>query len=513
LKGYEAFADAIERLELLPVFGNPGSTELSSLKNIDDYILTHFDGIAVGMADGLTQFSSKPQLVNLHTILGLGNSMAYIYSAKKNRSPIVITAGQQDLRHANMEPLLWGDLVNFVGNNVKFRYEVKNASEIPSVLRQAKVEALTVPIGPVFISLPSNVMDENLDYLPPENVSVSYDFSDEDTENLVADEINNSKNPALVFGWEIDLFNAFSEAERVAEKIGCPVFAEPLAHRSPFNSTHRQFAGNLLPGTTLINLKLLDNDLVVFVGGDVTLYPYLPSPLLEGKKVIFVGQNIDPKIGKFYKVNVKKFLNELEKKVVRKANYSRSVDYSLATKIANEKERMGATYVMSKIKKEFQDYVVVDEAISNSTVLRDVIGYSPGKYFTSKSGQLGWASPAAAGISLKTDQVLAIVGEGSFMYSVQVLWTIKNYDLPVKFIILKNGGYGILKSYSLSYAPGVEKKKFLSFDLPIEEIAESYGIESKVAGNELEELKWLREGKSSRLLVIDIDRTIPKLFL
>jgi benzoylformate decarboxylase len=513
LRGHEAFADSVRKLDLLPVFGNPGTTELTSLKEIGDYVLTHFDGLSVGMADGISQYSFSPHLVNLHTILGLGNSMAYIYSAKMNHSPVIITAGQQDMRHMMMEPLLSGDLLGFIGNNVKFKYELHSASEISAVLRRAKVEAMTPPIGPVMISIPMNVMDEDSPYKSPEPVKMNYDISNKEAVSAVANLINESKNPAIVFGWEIDLFNAFEEAEKVSEKLGCAVFAEPLSQRSPFNSSHRMFGGNLMPGTTLINLKLLQNDLVVFIGGDVTVYPYLPSPLLEGKKVVFVGLNIDPKIGDFYIANVKLFLRELVDKVTRKCNFSRPADFQTATKIANERERMGITYVMSKVKKLFDDHVIVDEAISSSTTLRDILGYSPRKYFFSKSGQLGWGSPAAAGISMKEEKVLAIVGEGSFMYSLQILWTVKRYNLPVKFLILRNGGYSILKSYSISYSPGVERKDYLSFDLPTEKFAESFGIESMVAGKDLEELKWLKDGNSPRLLVVDVDRTIPKLFL
>lgn len=513
MRGYEAFADAVKRLDLLPIFGNPGTTELTSLKGVDDYVLTHFDGLSVGMADGLSQFTFSPHLVNLHTVLGLGNSMAYIHSAKMNYSPVVVTVGQQDLRHISMEPLLSGDILGLVGNSVKFKYELKNSSEISSVLRRAKSEALTPPIGPVLLSLPMNIMDEESTYRPPEPVRVSYDVQNDEAAERVSELIKQSRNPALVFGWEIDLFDAFKEAERVAEKLGCPVYGEPLTHRSPFDSTNRMFGGNLLPGSTLINLKLLQNDLVVFIGGDVLLYPYLPSPLLEGKKVVFVGLNFSPKFGDFYRANVKYFLRELEGKITKKGSFSRAADFQTTTKIANEKERMGITYVMSKVKKQFPDYVIVDEAISSSTVLRDVLGYAPRKYFFNKSGQLGWGSPAAAGISMKSGKVLAIIGEGSFMYSLQILWTVKRYNLPVKFLILRNGGYSILKSYSLSYSPGVEKKDYLSFYLPTERFAESFGIESMVADEELESLKWLSEGNESRLLVVDVDRTIPKLFL
>ncbi|MGC8645583.1 MAG: thiamine pyrophosphate-dependent enzyme [Thermoplasmata archaeon] len=513
MKGYELFAESVRNLHLLPMFGNPGTTELGSLRGIDDYILTPYDGLSVAMADGLTQISSRPRIVNLHTALGLGNSMGYIFTAKSNRTPVIITAGQQDLRHIFYDPLLSGDLMGMVGSNVKFSYEIKSADEIPLVMRRAKLEALTPPTGPAFISIPMNVMDEFSSSSPSEDILMNYSQSSPEIVEKIAREFNDSKNPAVVMGWEIDLFNAFEEAGAFAKRTGCPIYGEPLPQRSPFPSDNPYFAGDLLPATTLINLKLAENDLILFIGGDITLYPYLPSPLLQGKKVIFVGQNIRPKIGDFYGMNVKNFLREITPKLERKGNYQRQKDFQRISKAAREMEIMGTTYVMSKVKKVFHDHVVVDEAVSSSTVLRDTIGYSPGRYFSAKSGQLGWASPAAAGMSMHNEKVLAVVGDGSFMYSVQILWTVKRYSLPVKFLILRNNGYGILKSFSTSYYPGMENRDYLSFTLEIEKIAQSFGVESETAGSDLGELNWLREGKEARLLVVDVDRSIPKLFL
>lgn len=513
MKGYELFSESVKSLHLLPMFGNPGTTELASLRGIDDYILTPYDGLAVAMADGLTQISGIPRIVNLHTSLGLGNSMGYVFTAKANRTPVVITAGQQDLRHIFFEPILSGDLIGMVGSNAKFSYEIKSADEIPEVMRRAKHEALTPPTGPVFLSIPMNVMDDVSSAGIPDEVRVDYSYYSEDAVEKVAKEFNDSKNPAVVMGWEVDLFNAFEEAEAFARKTGCPIYGEPLPQRSPYRSESPYYAGDLLPATTLINLKLVGNDFILFVGGDITLYPYLPSPLLQGKKVAFVGLNIRPKIGDFYQMNVKEFLKRITPKVERKGNYHRQESYQRVSKAAREMQSIGTTYVMSRVKKIFSDYVIVDESVSASTVLRETVGYNPGKYFSAKSGQLGWASPAAAGMSMYNNKVLAIVGDGSFMYSVQILWTVKRYSLPVKFLILRNNGYGILKSYSTSYYPGMENKDYLSFTFEIEKIAESFGIESRVAGKDLQEMTWLREGENPKLLVVDVDRSIPKLFL
>lgn len=513
MRGYDAFSNTLKELKLLPVFGNPGTTEINALRYIDDYILTLFDGISVGMADGFSQFTFTPALVNLHSIPGLGNSMSFIYTAKMNRTPLIITAGQQDQRHLLMEPLLSGNFISFIGENVKFKYELNKVDDIPSAIRKAKMIALTPPMGPVFLSIPMNLMDEEINYEPPDDIKTNYEINNEEVVDYVADLINKSKNPALVFGWEIDLLNAFKEADDLAEKLGCPVYSEPLGHRAPFNSSSKYFAGDLMPGSTLINLKLLQNDLVIFLGGDITLYPYLPSPVLRGKKVIFLGMNIQPKFGEFYFVNIRLFMKKLKDKVARKCNYSRPLDLGMATKVANERATLGLNYVLTNVKKNFPGYTIVDEAVSSSYILRNVMGYSHNGYFTAKSGQLGWALPAGAGIAMRNSKTIAVLGDGAFMYSVQTLWTIRKYNIPLKIIVLKNGGYVILKSYAASYYPDMEKKDFLNFDINIEGISSSFGIETRIADKDLREMKWLAEGDEPKLLVVEVDRSTPRLFL
>ncbi|MDH2902124.1 MAG: thiamine pyrophosphate-binding protein, partial [archaeon] len=106
------------------VFGNPGTTEMPMLQSVDRYFLTLHDSIAVSMADGYSLYELIPSTVNLHAMPGVGNSMAFIHTAALNRSPVVITSGQQDTRHEVHAPLLYGDLVSLVSHSVKSAYEI-----------------------------------------------------------------------------------------------------------------------------------------------------------------------------------------------------------------------------------------------------------------------------------------------------------------------------------------------------------------------------------------------------
>ena len=513
MKGYEIFNKTIRELGMGTLFGNPGSTEIPMLRGTGDYVLTLHDSISVGMADGHAQSTGKPSIVNLHTLPGVANSMAFIHTARLNRSPVIITSGQQDSRHVFYEPLLWHDLRDLVGSAVKYSYEVKNSDDIERALKRAYSMSLQPPSGPVFLSFPMEVMDqesqyENLDHTVPD-VNI---LNAAEVERL-ADLINKSRNPVFVAGAELDQYDAIGELEHLAEKLGVPVFSEPLASRATFNSSSNNFAGELPPATTAINMALLQYDLVVNFGGDFTIYPYLPSPLLPGKKIVTVTMAPSFKHGEYITSNPKLFLKALTDRIEGMWHYRKPEEDGNAGLIAREKKVMGVNYVLQKTRKIFAGYTIVDEAISSSLLVRKNIGYSSGSYFTAKSGQLGWGLPAAAGISMNNDKVLEIVGDGSLMYTIQTLWTIARYRLPVKILVLNNEGYTILKSFSSSFYPGVEKADFLTFSYNILDIAKSFGVDARVADPELKELEWLKHGNDAKLLLANVPKTVPRLFI
>ena len=216
MRGSEIFANTIHDLEIERVFGNPGSTEIAMLRNVKNYVLSLHDSIALGMADGLAQKKGKPTLCNLHTTLGLGNSMAFLYTAMINRSPVIVTSGQQDYRHMFYEPLLSGDLVQMAERFCKYSYEVKNVEDIEKSLRRAYAIARDPPYGPVFLSFPDNFMDEDCEYEKFSEHEARTALVDAEAIDEIVKEINNSSNPALVFGFEVDAFNAHDEAAAFA---------------------------------------------------------------------------------------------------------------------------------------------------------------------------------------------------------------------------------------------------------------------------------------------------------
>src|SRR3954470_22641673 len=155
------------------IFGNPGSTELpliDALAGADDfhYVLALQEATAVGIAEGYAQATHRPAVLNLHTTAGLGNAVGALTSAQANQTPLVVTAGQQDYRHIVTDPLLSGDLTGLARSVSKWTHEVRTAGELGTILRRAFHDAASAPEGPVFVSLPMDLLDdESVSTAPP----------------------------------------------------------------------------------------------------------------------------------------------------------------------------------------------------------------------------------------------------------------------------------------------------------------------------------------------------------
>ena len=155
---HEVTYDLLRELGLTTVFGNPGSTEETFLKNFPDdftYVLGLQEASVVAMADGFAQSTGKPALVNVHTAAGMGNAMGNLVAAAKGNTPLIVTAGQQTREMALCEPYLTNkDETVFPQPWVKWAYEPKRAEDVPAAFMRAYTVALQPPAGPVFLSIP-----------------------------------------------------------------------------------------------------------------------------------------------------------------------------------------------------------------------------------------------------------------------------------------------------------------------------------------------------------------------
>lgn len=166
MKASEAFFNIAKSHGVTRVYGNPGTTELpllDALKKFDiEYMLALQDGLCVAMAEGESLYTRKPSIVSLHTVLGLGNSISYIYTSLKNRTPLIVSIGQQDTRHSFHNPFLYAKNDEIAKSVVKQVFTPFTQEDVPRVFVKVYRLCVTPPFGPVAIVLPMDYVDSDI---------------------------------------------------------------------------------------------------------------------------------------------------------------------------------------------------------------------------------------------------------------------------------------------------------------------------------------------------------------
>src|SRR3981081_1224447 len=194
------------------IFGNPGSTELPMLADFPDdfsYVLGLQELVVVGMADGFAQASGSPTHVNLHTAPGVGNAVGGIFNAQANKSPLLITAGQQVRAQITMEANLTNrDAVQGPQRYVKWSHEPARAQDVPHAIARAIHHASLPPRGPAFVSIPMDdwgaEADEDRAGNAIKRVVTGRAAPDPAALSQLAALLESARNPVMVAGPDID---------------------------------------------------------------------------------------------------------------------------------------------------------------------------------------------------------------------------------------------------------------------------------------------------------------------
>jgi benzoylformate decarboxylase len=475
------------------IFGNPGTTELPLLDALAgpggdefDYVLSLQEATVVAMADGYAQATGRPAFVNVHTSAGLGNAIGNLTNAAANRAPLVVTAGNADRRHLVAEPLLSGDLVGLAAGVSKWGHEVRAAGELGVVLRRAFMAAQSPPAGPVFVAIPSDVLDE--DTPPDGGVAAGGPVPPRSRIDIgpvaaqlpqLADLLAGSgpagsAGMALIAGEDVAAAGAVGVLVDLAEALGCPVYGSPLHSVTVFPTNHPLWAGPLPPQADGIRAVLgrAGVDRVLLVGSHAFLvYPWSPgAPVPEGVALYQLAPYAEA-LGRTHPVqlglvgDIRRSLEVLGTLVRERvapdgaaasmAAIGAAHSGAVATAEAAALDRYHAlpmdpaACVHALLRALPAEVTVVDEAITTGASVRRLHRTAgAGRYFFCRGGGLGWGMPAACGISLARsgEPVVCIVGDGSAMYSPQALWTAASRGLPVLFAVVNNREYAILKA-------------------------------------------------------------------
>ena len=513
----DATLDLLRSHGLTTWFGNPGSSELSLLENFPSdfrYVLGLQEMIPVGMADAYAQITGKPAIVNLHTAPGMGNAQGALYNAFVNKTPLVITAGNQRRSMQNQYCLLTNTDATIVPKPfVKWSAEPAIASEVPAVLAHAIHLAQTPPMGPVFVSLPMDDMDVELDATQIADIGVVRDrkvthaggFGGTALTDL-ASRLDAATSPALVVGGDVERYGAWDTVIALAERLNAVVWSAPLTGLTGFPENHPLFQGMLPPGRGWASAALTGRDLVVVLGAPAfRYYPQIPGPYLPvGTELVHITNDPDEAarspMGDAIVADIRAAAEALLDAVgqtQRPAPPPRPAVGAVASSAVPLNPEALWTLVGSTAP---TNALFVSEAGSNEGPISSCIRAGmPFSHLSAAGGGLGFGLPAALGAQLAAPDrpVVALMGDGSIQYAITALWTAAQYNIPVTIVVASNAEYGVLKQFGLieqtSGVPGLDLP-----GLDIVTIATGYGVDAHNATDtdHLDEL--LRSGIADR---------------
>jgi benzoylformate decarboxylase len=487
ITGRSAFLALLRDEGITHLFGNPGTTELPimhALKEHPDltYVMAMQESLVVAIADGFSRASGRLVACNVHVAPGLGNAMGSLYNAHFTGTPMILTAGQQEQGHGLTEPLLYGPLVRMAEPLVKWAVEVTRLEDLPRIVRRAAKIATTPPTGPVFISLPGDILNSEagIELGRSTRVDTRVKPSDEALQALVQ-RILKAERPVIIAGDEIVKSDALEEAAMLAETLGCPAYQQSAPYGAQFLSESPCFMGALTRLQKQVREVLTPYDLMIVLGADplrMSVHSEI-DPLPEGMPILQLGL-VEWDLAKNYgaeialKADVKETLRALipalktaggaalEARAKQGVAALASKNWSarratLVEQISKNKDRapIDPDWLALQVIDAMPDNgILVDEGLTSS---RHINALRPHRdrygYHALASGGIGWGLPASVGVSLANPDrpVVCFSGDGSAMYSIQALWTAAHHKLPLTVVIVNNGGYRIIKQRLLAF--------------------------------------------------------------
>jgi benzoylformate decarboxylase len=485
ISGKQAFLQILKQEGVSVMFGNPGTTELPLMDGLARepgirYVLALQEAAAIAMTDGYAQASGGLGAVNVHVSPGLGNAMGMLYDAYKAGTPMLLTAGQHDQSFIVTEPILWSDLPPVAQPYVKWSTEARRLEDLPRIVRRAVKTATAHPTAPVFLSLPVDVLNAERDIDLGGSTRVAPRIvGDRRAIDEAARRLARAERPLLVAGDAVAHGDALAELVELAELLGAPVVTEGVASTCSFPFSHPLYSGSFPRLAPPIRAFLMRYDLLCSIGGDLfTLsLPDDVEPMPHGLDVIHI--DVDPwEIGKNYPAAVgiqgdpKATLPELSEAVRRYTSKTghpqaaqrrqkvaldfatQRADLELKAKLAANQNPMAALALVHAVARATPaGATIVEETISSAAGVRHFFRCEDAKsFFGLRGGGIGWGLPAAIGVKLALPQrpVIAMIGDGSAMYTVQGLWTAARESVAVVYVIFNNASYRILKQRTLA---------------------------------------------------------------
>jgi benzoylformate decarboxylase len=465
------------------VFGLPGTSGQEFIGTIADqekvrFILALHETCVVSMADGHARVTGRPSLAQVSTLPGSVNAVGALYDAYRDRSPVVVTSTHVDTRIVGRDSHTEGkDLVELTKQFTKWSAEVHRSDRIPEFLNRAFKVAAAPPTGPVYLSLPSNLLGETTDRENPvaDRARITPRIAaDPEALEQAAKLLAKSKRPLIIAGSGIVKSGGTEELIKFAEMLGAPVVMEPRYSFLSFPTDHPQ-SFQIAERNPSFNLPVWgDPDVILAIGCRlIREYRYLPEPVMKpDTRCIHIEE--DPwEIGKVFPVDLgiiadgKSALRSLLEvypkvagtqngreerlEIIRKAQEQAKAELEDRAKRGWD----GTPINMARLARTMDsllenDSLIVNESPTSKDILMANFKFSPGRsYFSNSSGgYLGWGLGAAIGAKLAAPKrrVVACLGDGSCMFGLQGLWTLAKYRVPLLVIVFNNRAYMAVKN-------------------------------------------------------------------
>lgn len=551
MSGKRAFLELLKQEGVEFIFGNPGTTELPLMDAlaVDSglrYVLALQEAAVMAMADGYAQASGKLAVANVHVAPGLGNALGMLYDAQKAAAPILLTAGQHDQSFTFSEPILWADLPTIARPFVKWSSEVRRLEDLPRAIHRAAKTALAPPTGPVFLSLPGDVLTSEADIELGAPTRVGPGLRGDQAAIATAAQLAAAaERPVIIAGDAVAQGRAHCELAALAELLGAPVYAEGVANTASFPASHPLFRGAMVRLAPSIRATLEQYDLLISVGGDLfTLsLPSAVEPMPEGMAIVHLDTDAW-ELGKNYAARAailgepkttlpeltaavaaamsaaQKARAETRRETVAQAIAAERAALHTRARAEAQKTPIRPLALLQAISEALpRDAVVIEEALSSGPGIRQLMrSDDPQSFYGLRGGGIGWGLPAAIGVKLALPErpVVALIGDGSAMYTCQALWTAAHDRVSVVFVILNNRSYRILKQRTNAMKGfAAQTDRYVGMDLtdpPIDYVglARALGVEAGRAtalGDAVELVKAALAAGRPMLIEVELDRS------
>jgi benzoylformate decarboxylase len=452
----------LRQFGMTTIFGNPGSTELPMFREFPEdfrYVLGLQESVALGMADGFAQATRNAAFVNLHSSAGVGHALGNLFTAYRNQTPLVVTAGQQARSILPYAPFLYAEqATEFPKPFVKWSCEPARAEDVPAAIARAYYVAMQPPRGPTFVSVPIDDWDRLCVPVAPRVVSRTV-RGDAALLAEVSCALGRATRPVIVAGAGVARDGAWDALVALAEWHNAPVWASPMSSRNAFPEDHALFAGFLPADRTEIRRSLLKHDLVLVLGAPAFTYhvegtgPHIP----EGATLFQIVDDPDvaawAPTGTAIVADLRSAISELMESVVPA---SRSEPPRRPSPDPLSGAPLTDSYALQQIAALRPiTSIIVEEAPSSRVPMQRYLPITrPDSFFTCASGGLGHGLPASVGVALARPdaRVIAIIGDGSAMYAIQSLWSAVELGLAMTFVIINNRRYEALVRFGQRFA-------------------------------------------------------------